>query len=93
MARGLGTRLLSASANDTERLDQMFTLLAARVPTKSETTACATLLDTIRNRYKDSPDDAAALIGEVATSNPIELAAWTQLAATVLASDIAILMY
>jgi hypothetical protein len=97
MARGLGTRLLSASANDTERLDQMFTLLAARVPTKSETTACATLLDTIRNRYKESPDDAAALLGDAATGDtsidPIELAAWTQLAATVLASDIAILMY
>ena len=52
----------------------------------------------MKQRYSDSPEDAEALlnIGEVKRNtqlNAVEVAAWTQVSATVLASDQAILLY
>ena len=95
LARGFGARLLKEADSDSARLNRMFTLIASRPPHKAESAACFTLLNSLRARYQDAPDDALAYLGEKAgeADDPAELAAWSQLAATVLASDLAILMY
>jgi hypothetical protein len=98
MARVLAQRLLQAAREDTGRVDVLFRLLACREPTSAERTACARLLDTMRDRYAAAEQDALDLLaaGEAARNperEPAELAAWTQLAITVLASDIAIQLY
>ena len=98
MSRVLAERLLSAKKNDAERLDLLFTLLASRRPTERERHACTTLLGTLRERYQDSEADALALlaIGNLPRNenlDPVEHAAWSLLTTTVLASDIALLLY
>ena len=98
MSRLLAERLLNQAGNDAERLDLLFTLLASRKPTERERNACMLLLESLRERYHDSEADALALL---ATGNlprndkldPVEHAAWSLLATTVLASDIALLLY
>jgi hypothetical protein len=79
-------------------LDLLFTLLACRHATDAERAACVGLLETMRERYADAEPDAIALlsIGDAPRNeslNPAEHAAWAQLAITVLASDVAILLY
>lgn len=98
MGRGLAIRIISHSSEDDQRLQLLFTLLACRDPSHQERSACLQLLTVMRERYAESPDDAAALlaVGDAPGDESIaksELAAWTQLAVTVLASDLAILMY
>ena len=98
MARMFAQRLLREAKSDAERFDLMFRLLACRKPTTAEQNACRTLLDTMRNRFKDDKTSAEALLvtGDAARepkSNAVEHAAWTQVTSTVLASDIAILLY
>jgi len=98
MSRVLAERLLSEKKNDAERLDLLFTLLASRRPTERERHACTTLLGTLRERYQDSEADALALlaIGNLPRNenlDPVEHAAWSLLTTTVLASDIALLLY
>ena len=84
--------------NARQRLDLLFTLLACRTANENERKACQGLLDAMRNRYKDAEKDALALLsmGEAARDeklNPAEHAAWTQIALTLLASALAILLY
>jgi hypothetical protein len=98
MSRMLAQRLLRQAGDDDARLDLLFTLLASREPTTGERAACEQLRQTMRERYAGAKDDALALlaVGEAPrdeTLNPAEHAAWTQVAATVLASDVAILVY
>lgn len=98
MSRKLAERLLMSSDSDAGRLDLLFTLLASRTPTESESAACMGLLASMKERYSVSQSDAVALLsqGEAIRQeslDPAELAAWTQVAVTVLASDIAILLY
>ncbi|MFT5499177.1 MAG: hypothetical protein ACI9TH_004592, partial [Kiritimatiellia bacterium] len=98
MGRGLARRLLREHADDNARLDQLFTLLACRTPGDAERTACTGLLETLRARYAAAPADAEALlnIGENPRDEQLDLAeyaSWTQLAITILASDITILLY
>ena len=98
MARALAARLLRQGANETERLDLLFTLLASRKPTDVERAACAGLVRTLQERYGASEDDALALLttGDSPRDEKLqaaELAAWSQLSITVLASDVAILLY
>ena len=98
MARKLAERLLLGSKTDKARLDQLFGLLASRSPTDAESTACFGLLSVMRNRFTTSESDALALLslGEAKRNealDPAEVAAWTQVAVTVLASDVAILLY
>ena len=98
MSRVLAERLLREGETDDERLDVLFTWLACRTPTDSERTACVKLLEALRQRYADAEDDALALLalGDAPRDQklaPAEHAAWTQLGATVLASDVAILLY
>jgi hypothetical protein len=98
MGRSLAERLLREADTDTERLNLLFRLLASRSPDKRERAACATLLETLRDRYAGAQDDAVALLslGDVQPNpklNTTEYAAWTQVAVTVLASDPSILLY
>ena len=94
----LADRLLSQAGNDAQRLDLLFTLLASRKPTERERNACMTLLQSLRERYQDAEADALALLatGTLPRNeklDPVEHAAWSLLATTVLASDIALLLY
>ncbi|NND97133.1 MAG: DUF1553 domain-containing protein [Pirellulaceae bacterium] len=103
IARKLASRLIRQHGTDSERLTQLFKLLSCREPNDAETTACMNLLAEMKKRYAASPQDAEQLlsIGEAASDHeqdgasldPVEQAAWTQVAATVLASDVAILLY
>ena len=98
MSRTLAERLLHDGKTDAERLDLLFTWLACRKPTDGERGACATLLDVMRKRYANAENDALALLatGDAPRDEKLhaaEHAAWTQLGVTVLASDVAILLY
>ena len=98
MARMFAERLLKERATDAERLDLLFTLLACREPSNAERTACVKLLQTMRTRYADADKEALALLatGEVPRDkslDPTAHAAWTQLSVTLLASDLALMMF
>ena len=98
MARALAQRLLREGQDDTARLDTLFRLLACREPTQRERESCKKLLETMRSRYAAAEDDAMALLASDSwnrdtTLDPTEHAAWSQLAVTVLASDLALLLY
>ncbi|MEE3200373.1 MAG: PSD1 and planctomycete cytochrome C domain-containing protein [Planctomycetota bacterium] len=98
MGRKLAERILKEADDDRGRLDLLFTLLACRKANDNERKACQGLLDAMRNRYKEAEKDAIALLsmGEAARDKelePAEHAAWTQVAITILASDLAILLY
>jgi hypothetical protein len=98
MSRKLAERLLHEGKDDGERLSLLFTLLASREPTEGERAACVKLLETMRGRYSASKEDALALlsIGAAPRDERFDLtdhAAWTQVAAAVLASDVAIMLY
>ena len=98
MSRKLAERLLLGADSDEIRLKLLFELLASRHPTDSESAACLSLLEAMRQRFGQSKSDALALLSQGEASrneqlDPVELAAWTQVAVTVLASDVAILLY
>jgi hypothetical protein len=98
IARMFAERLLKERNSDEQRLDLMFNLLACREPNNQERSACNNLLDAMRKRYVNADQDAKDLLntGEVPRDkslNPIEHAAWTQVAATVLASDLALMLF
>ncbi|QDT12031.1 PSD1 and planctomycete cytochrome C domain-containing protein [Stieleria marina] len=98
MARKLAERLIVENDNDAERLQLLFKLIASRSPNATERTACVDLLNQMKKRYSQNEQDAKKLlsIGDAETNDeldPITLAAWTQVAVTVLASDLAILVY
>jgi mono/diheme cytochrome c family protein len=97
-ARALAGRLLRESADDAARLDQLFKLLACRAPDEIERSACMNLLNTMRARFSETKEDALQLLATGTSPrdeslDPIEHAAWSQVVSTVLASDIAILLY
>ncbi|MDA1229708.1 MAG: DUF1549 and DUF1553 domain-containing protein, partial [Planctomycetota bacterium] len=98
MSRVLAERLMHEGKEDAARLDILFSLVAARKPSDHERAACIKLLESMQLRYSTAEADAVALIstGNAArdqTLNAAEHAAWTQVASTVLASDISILLY
>jgi hypothetical protein len=98
MARKLAERLLREKTSDGARLDLLYTLLASRAPDAREREVCMHLLAAMRERFAAAEKDAVALLstGEAPRDPsflPAELAAWTQVAVTVLASDIAISLY
>jgi hypothetical protein len=98
MARALAERLLKFANDDNERLDRLFLLLTSRSPTDLERRVCMELLQSQRERYAASEDDAHALLmtGDVARDESLPVAdhaAWTQVTTAVLASDAAILLY
>jgi hypothetical protein len=94
----LAERLLREADNDEARFDLLFTLIASRQPKDIERSACSKLLHAQRTRYVGKEGEAQALlsIGNAPLDGklkPVEVAAWTQVAGTVLASDLAILLY
>ena len=98
MSRKLAERLLRYAKDDNGRLNRLFQLLACREPNAAERRACLTLVKIMRSRYSKSPKDAEALLstGDAPRDkklNPADHAAWTQLTTTVLASDVAIMLY
>lgn len=98
MSRKLAERILRAATDDEIRLEQLYLLLTCRGPTEIERAACIRLLQTMRQKYNDRKEDAVGLlaIGEAKpdeTLNAVDVAAWSQVITTVLASDAAILLY
>jgi hypothetical protein len=98
MACALSERLLSKADDDDSRLDELFTLIACRLPTTAERDACRRLLRATRQRFTAAEDDAVAFLAAGGGSrrlefDPMEHASWAQVAVTVLASDAAIMMY
>jgi hypothetical protein len=94
-ARVLAERLLSesgsneTSVSDLDRIDQAFTLVVGRTPNDEERDAVQSLLQTERERFAQSPQDALAAVsvGEsprLETLDPIEHAAWMQVATLLL---------
>ncbi len=88
-ARALAGRLIESADSNQRRLNLLFRLIACREATDQERQVCQQLLKQLLDRYADRPDDAQDLAGD-STGNVVLKAAWTQLAITVLASDIAI---
>ena len=97
-ARKLAERLLRDKQRDSSRIEYLFTLLTSRKPSTVESTALSTLLDNAKSRFSLSEEDARKVLehglAPVDEKLPVaEVAAWTQVAATMLASDPAILLY
>lgn len=98
MARVLAQRLLHERQTDEARLDHLFSLLACRPPDASERRACLTLLNQMKERFQGDAESARSLlaVGDAPQDDrldPTEHAAWTQVTTTVLASDLALLLY
>lgn len=98
MGRGLAAVLLTSSEKDNERIDHLFKLLVCRDASDKERASCLKLIQQLRKRYSEAPADAERLlaVGDaevVGSHSPVELAVWAQLSTTVLASDVAILLY
>jgi hypothetical protein len=94
----LAERLIHATDDNPQRLDLLFRLLASRSPSVAESDACMALLKTMSDRYTNSPSDAEKLlsIGDAERDTNVDpglAAAWTQVCCTVMASDLAILLY
>lgn len=90
--------LIQQSSSDRERIHQMFLGIACRSPNATEEKTCLTLLEEMRVRYQDSKQDADKLlaIGGVTATDQTpaeEIAAWSVLTTTFLATDIAIMLY
>jgi hypothetical protein len=98
MAAQFALRLVEEAFSDEERLDRMFMLLTSRPANDIERKVCMQLLNQMRERYKDHPEEANELLSYGASGvnhelDPSEQASWAQVAITVLASDASILMY
>ncbi len=98
MARQLAQRLIHEANDDQTRMDRMFNLLTCRKPNETERGVCLNLLEAMRERFAADQPAAEQLLsyGESERDkklDAVEHAAWTQLTATVLASDLAILLY
>ena len=97
-SRKLAERLVRLNASDEQRINYLFRLLASRNSKESEMRALSGLLQQARTRFRSTTEDAKSLLSLGMskldeTLDPIEVAAWTQVASTVLASDPAILLY
>ena len=97
-ARKLAERLLREKKDDQHRIDFLFQMLASRKPTRIERDALVTLLDSARNRFSNTPESADSLlsIGLAKLDSSLDsrdVAAWTQVSSTILASDPVILLY
>ena len=97
-SRKLAERLVRMNTNDQESMNYLFRLLVSRDPQKAEVEALNGLLQQARTRFRSSTEDAKSLlsVGMSKTDeslDPVEVAAWAQVATTALASDPAILLY
>ena len=97
-ARKLAERLIKYDKQDNARIEYLFSLLTSRKPKAVEATALSELLGQAKDRFAESPEDAKEILSQGLSAKDdslqsAEVAAWTQVAATVLASDPAILLY
>ena len=97
-SRKLAERLLREKKHDKNRIDFLFQILASRKPTKIEHDALASLLNSAKSRFSNSIESADSLlsIGLAKLDSSLDsrdVAAWTQVSSTVLASDPVILLY
>ncbi|MEC8420939.1 MAG: DUF1553 domain-containing protein [Verrucomicrobiota bacterium] len=97
-SRKLAERLLREKKDDKNRIDFLFQILASRKPNEIEHDALAGLLDDARNRFSNSPESADSLLSTGLANldsslDSRDVAAWTQVSSTVLASDPVILLY
>jgi len=97
-ARALAENLVVTESEESVRLVTLFKRLASRDPSAKETVICLGLLEQMKQRYAEAEPDALALLATgQATRNaeldPAEVAAWTQVVVTVLASDAVLLLY
>ena len=98
MSRKLAERLMLAASGDEERLNYLYELLACRSATPVERDACLRLLGLMKSRYASATQDAKALLSTGDSPIhpdllPVDLAAWTQVTSTVLASDVALSLF
>ncbi len=98
MSRKFAERLVKSSKDNNERLNVLFKLVACRTPNDLERAGCNKLIEFMIKRYSNSKEEALALLktGEVPRDeklDPVEVAAWSQLVTTILASDVALLLY
>ena len=98
MSRKFAERLVKSSKDANERLNVLFKLVACRAPNDLERAGCNKLIEFMIKRYSNSKEEASALLktGEVPRDeklDPVEVAAWSQLVTTILASDVALLLY
>jgi hypothetical protein len=94
-ARGLAVRVLTAAADDGGRFDALYRRVLGRPPGAEERRILATGLERHRKRWAGDAEAARRWLTVGASPRderwaPAELAAWTQLAATVLNLDEAI---
>ena len=96
-SRKLAERLLIERDSDSDRLELLFKLLICRSPSKRESEACSSLLSQMKKRFQEEPETLEFLkIGEASSNDeldPSEIASWSQVVVTVLASDIVIRLY
>ena len=98
LARKFAERLVREAKSDSDRLAKLYSLLICRPPNPAEQKVLSGLLVDLKKRYQNSPDDAVKLLatGEAPRDDSLpadEVAAWTQVVVTVLASDAALLLY
>ena len=97
-SRKLAERLLREKKDDKHRIDFLFQILVSRKPSQIEHDALSGLLDSARSRFSKSTESADSLlsIGLAKLDSSLDsrdVAAWTQVSSTVLASDPVILLY
>ena len=97
-SRKLAERLVRQKKDDAQGLNFLFRLLVSREPKEAEEKALVGLLGQARSRFGESVEDANSLLstGMALVDNsldPVEVAAWSQVVSTVLASDPVILLY
>lgn len=97
-SRKFAERLIREQKSDGDRLEQLFKMIASRKPSANERAVCDSLLSDMKEKFMASEKDALELlsIGEAKRDEQLkvaDVAAWTQVVVTILASDIAIMMY
>ena len=98
IGRALAARLLREDVDDRTRINRLIRMLTCRDADVRELDVCMTLLERLKSRYSESPADAEKLleVGDSPAPDSFaleELAAWSQLSTTILASDIAMMAY
>ena len=97
-SRKLAERLLREKKDDKHRIDFLFQILASRKPSQIEHDALSGLLNSARSRFSNSPESAESLLSTGlakldSSLDSRDVAAWTQVSSTLLASDPVILLY
>ncbi|WDE99369.1 PSD1 and planctomycete cytochrome C domain-containing protein [Lentisphaera profundi] len=98
MSRMLAEALLKEANDDQSRLEMIFKRITSRSPSTAETQICLKLLAQMKTKFSDSPDDAKQLLstGDKPRQQQLDIidhAAWTQVSAMLMASDLALLLY